>query len=205
MKGSLIPASLFVLFVVAAGIGGQRHAVLALPSCNSDRPNSWATHRTLSIPNSPEFFNNNSDDDDRWAMALCCVYTHVELSDRPTTSQAQMTTYDGSKYTIQADTFVRAAERAMDDVCGMSMGSDDCRRRSRCVQEAFLQQAKDSETGDGNGASATTKACEDDSTFARGGKKTCRFVSTSIRKRRRRLCRRARYQLNCPLTCGMCP
>ena len=64
MKGSFIPTSLFVIVVVASGIGGQQHTALALPSCNSDRPNSWATHRTLSIPNSPEFFNKNSDDDD---------------------------------------------------------------------------------------------------------------------------------------------
>ena len=204
MKGSFIPTSLFVIVVVASGIGGQQHTALALPSCNSDRPNSWATHRTLSIPNSPEFFNKNSDDDDRWARALCCVYTHVEISDGPT-GQAQMTTYDGSKYTVQADTFARAAERAMDDVCGMSMGSDDCRRRSRCVHEALSQHATDSDIGGGNAASATTTSCADDSTFARGGK-TCRFVSsTSSRKRRRRLCRRARYRVHCPLTCGMCP
>ena len=110
MKSSLVSVVLFS--IAAAGIDGrQRSVAFALPTCDSERPNSWATFRTLSIPNVPEFLGINNDDaSSRWARALCCVYTHVEKSDR--LSQAQMKTYDGSKYNIRADSFVEAARKS---------------------------------------------------------------------------------------------
>ena len=200
MKSPLVSAA--VLFsIAAAGIDGrQRSVAFALPTCDSERPNSWATFRTLSIPNVPEFLGSNNDDASRWARALCCIYTHVEKSDR--LSQAQMKTYDGSKYNIRADSFVEAARKAMDDICDMSMGSDDCRRRKQCVNEALSQGSQSIETNDKVGSTMTT-VCEDNSSFARGNK-TCRFISNSNARRRRRLCGRLRYRVNCPLTCGNC-
>ena len=200
MKSSLVSVVLFS--IAAASIDGrQRSVAFALPTCDSERPNSWATFRTLSIPNVPEFLGINNDDaSSRWARALCCIYTHVEKSDR--LSQPQMKTYDGSKYNIRADSFVEAARKAMDDICDMSMGSDDCRRRKQCVDEALTQGSQDIEPND-KVVSTVATACEDDSSFARGNK-TCRFISNSNVKRRRRLCRRLRYRMNCPLTCGNC-
>ena len=173
MKSSLVSVVLFS--IAAASIDGrQRSVAFALPTCDSERPNSWATFRTLSIPNVPEFLGINNDDaSSRWARALCCIYTHVEKSDR--LSQPQMKTYDGSKYNIRADSFVEAARKAMDDICDMSMGSDDCRRRKQCVDEALTQGSQDIEPND-KVVSTVATACEDDSSFARGNK-TCRFIS----------------------------
>lgn len=202
MKASLVSAALFS--IAATGIDKrQRIVAFALPACDSERPNSWASHRTLSIPDDPEFFDDNDDDDDvanRWARALCCVYTHVEKSAK--LRQSQMKTYDGSRYSIIADSFVEVAKKAMDDVCDMSMGSDDCRRRKQCVDEALSQLPEDNEASD-EAMSTVATVCTDNSSFARGNK-TCRFISNGNGKRKRRLCRRLRYRVNCPLTCGTC-
>ena len=91
--------------------------------CDSDRPNSWATHRTLYVPKTTRI-------DDDWAAALCCVYTHVETFDRNT---AVLELYDGSSYRIAGASFAEIAERAMDDICDMSMGSRDCRNQADCI------------------------------------------------------------------------
>ena len=113
----------FLLVVTVVDIAGQE-----LPDCNSDRPNSWATHRTLYVP---ENLLTDSVKDANWADALCCVYTHVQViaaGGRPS-----LTTYDGRNYRIDADTFQELAEQTMHDICDMSMGSQDCNRRDRCV------------------------------------------------------------------------
>ena len=71
-----------------------------LPDCNSDRPNSWATHRTLYVP---EDLLTDPVKDGNWADALCCVYTYVEII--PAERQPSLTTYYNSNYPIYVDTF----------------------------------------------------------------------------------------------------
>ena len=66
----------------------------SLPLCDSDRPNSWATHRTLTLP---QHIITGTAVEDAWSKALCCVYTHVEAGD---VSEPVLTTYDGSRYKI---------------------------------------------------------------------------------------------------------
>ena len=106
----------------------------ALPSCTSDRPNSWVTHRTLELPQS---FVDAAPPGElmAWANALCCVYTHVETS---STSIPRLTTYDGDVKSYQSiRTAVGAMETVYDDVCSMSMGSQDCRNQRACVTVAL--------------------------------------------------------------------
>ena len=111
--------------------------IQALPSCNSDRPNSWAEHRTLYVPS--RFFETVVQDDS-WVDALCCVYTHVEETDGDT---AVLELYDGSSYDISGSSFPVIARTAMDDICEMQMGSEDCENRSTCVDEALTTRWND--------------------------------------------------------------
>lgn len=105
-------------------------------ACTSDRPGS-ESHRTLFVPsamfddrsNDPSFEERNS-----WIDALCCVYTWVERDTEGVTPRLQL--FDDSSYSIQGNTFVGTAGTAMDDICEMSMGAEDCTRQSVCVSEA---------------------------------------------------------------------
>ena len=106
----------------------------ALPSCTSDRPSSWATHRTLELPQS---FVDAAPPGEltAWANALCCVYTHVEASSTPV---PRLTTYDGDVKTyLSSVSAIGAMETAYDDVCNMGMGSEDCQNQRSCVTEAL--------------------------------------------------------------------
>ena len=101
-----------------------------LVRCDSDRPGSQ-THRTLYIP--PDYVEG-SDDERRAGAALCCVYTHVEVDgdcDRP-----WMELYYGWQWMEERATALRVMEDAMDDVCDMQMGAQDCANQKECVADA---------------------------------------------------------------------
>eukprot|EP00534_Pseudo-nitzschia_fraudulenta_P001205 CAMPEP_0201132944 /NCGR_PEP_ID=MMETSP0850-20130426/47384_1 /ASSEMBLY_ACC=CAM_ASM_000622 /TAXON_ID=183588 /ORGANISM="Pseudo-nitzschia fraudulenta, Strain WWA7" /LENGTH=402 /DNA_ID=CAMNT_0047403437 /DNA_START=108 /DNA_END=1316 /DNA_ORIENTATION=- len=109
-----------------------------LPSCDSERPDSWATHRTLTIP---ENCLTGSSSETAWANALCCVYTHVEAGSSGKTPILE--TYDGYKYSFRecsnqgSVTSVDIMEEVMGNVCGMSMGSRDCYDQADCIEDAL--------------------------------------------------------------------
>eukprot|EP00535_Pseudo-nitzschia_heimii_P009886 CAMPEP_0197176344 /NCGR_PEP_ID=MMETSP1423-20130617/2312_1 /TAXON_ID=476441 /ORGANISM="Pseudo-nitzschia heimii, Strain UNC1101" /LENGTH=207 /DNA_ID=CAMNT_0042625717 /DNA_START=35 /DNA_END=658 /DNA_ORIENTATION=+ len=114
-----------------------------LPECDSERPNSWATHRTLTIP---ESCLSGSAAEAAAAEALCCVYTHVVVGSGGN-GAAILETYDGSLYRIgdgddddgdddDGCDGVRAMEEVMGRVCGMSMGSRDCFDQAACIENA---------------------------------------------------------------------
>ena len=104
----------------------------ALPECLSNRP-GWADHRILQVPS-----NMLSGDpiENAWTEALCCVYTHVELTSS-SSNKALFELYDGSKYKIKANSFKELSASVYDDICDMPMGSYDCSSKSTCVQSAF--------------------------------------------------------------------
>lgn len=113
------------------------HWATSLPTCDSDRPGG-ESHRTLYVNENKlsrgqdEDLDNN--DNVKWANALCCVYTHVEISsDRSDT----MELYDGSTIKVEASTFVEMAELAMEKICKMSMGKVDCREQQSCIDSAM--------------------------------------------------------------------
>mmetsp|Transcript_65389 Transcript_65389/g.76836 ORF Transcript_65389/g.76836 Transcript_65389/m.76836 type:complete len:508 (-) Transcript_65389:171-1694(-) len=101
-----------------------------LQECLSDRP-GWPTHRTLHV--SDKIVVGKYDDE--WASALCCVYTHVEVSSSIDSPILEL--YDGSERKITGSTFSEIASDAMEKICVMSMGSDDCSENSECVDSAF--------------------------------------------------------------------
>ena len=109
----------------------------SLPSCSSDRPDSWATHRTLYLPDA---FVSAAPAAElaAWANALCCVYVHVESA---AVSVPSLTTYDGEvrPYPMSL-TAISASETAYTDVCQMGMGSTDCQRQEACVSAALEAQ-----------------------------------------------------------------
>jgi len=99
--------------------------------CESDRPGSQ-THRTLYIP--PDYFEG-SDDETRAARALCCVYTHVEVDDD--CERPWMENYIGWQWMDERSTALRVMADAMDDICDMQMGAQDCANRKECVDDAM--------------------------------------------------------------------
>lgn len=102
----------------------------AIPTCNSDRPGS-ESHRTLYIASSSL---TNTEEDDKWTNALCCVYTHVEIRND---WDGWMQLYDGSWESMSGDTLPKMAEDAHDEICDMSMGSRDCSSQKVCVSQAL--------------------------------------------------------------------
>ena len=137
-------------------------------NCTTDRPGSWPDHRTLYVPSERLFPWHTNDNDNAnanktitmadltditntsvaWIQSLCCVYTYVELVEGALTSSqeetAQLELYDGYTYAIPGDSLIEIAAYAMDDICGMSMGSEDCSEQSKCVDEAFFLAAEGS-------------------------------------------------------------
>jgi len=105
------------------------------PTCESERPSpSWAGHRTLYIPT--DMISDTMDAEQQsWAVALCCIYTHVEISDSVTKPELEL--FDGSSYKINKSDMIDAAEKAMNDICKMSMGEDDCESQKTCIDDAF--------------------------------------------------------------------
>lgn len=136
--------------------------VMGLPVCDSERPNSWATHRTLMIP---ESCITGLAMEIAMMNALCCVYTHVVVvgtADEETSNRPYLETYDGSLYaynecendsSADAYTSIEAMEEVMGNVCGMSMGSRDCFDQRFCIEDAMAIPAPadvvdDASTGD---------------------------------------------------------
>mmetsp|Transcript_24413 Transcript_24413/g.27895 ORF Transcript_24413/g.27895 Transcript_24413/m.27895 type:complete len:252 (-) Transcript_24413:59-814(-) len=175
--GTLLKILLQVLLVVATATATtadqQLQQVRLLPRCDSDRPGLWATHRTLSIPQSFLLF---SISERAWVTALCCVYTHVIIVDDDVNVDADesslvvpsLKTYDGREYTIQSSssnngndndntqTSIQVMEKVMQDICGMSMGSSDCYDQSVCVEDAMAIITHNNDDNDNNKNNTTT-------------------------------------------------
>lgn len=102
-----------------------------LPACSANRP-GWPTHRLLELP--PAMVASSSQTEaTHLARRLCCVYTWV-VTGPSSLATAEMTTYDGGRRAYPlATTLVAAAQAAYDDICSMSMGSQDCSSQQACV------------------------------------------------------------------------
>mmetsp|Transcript_25360 Transcript_25360/g.58973 ORF Transcript_25360/g.58973 Transcript_25360/m.58973 type:complete len:185 (-) Transcript_25360:81-635(-) len=115
-------------------------------SCTRFRPGGGVRYdrRMLSIPAST-LAGPWSECDLLARERLCCVYTHVQLEDGDSLSQPQLLTYDGGvrRYSPTA-TFVEIEQDVMSDVCGMSMGSVDCRTQQSCIENATRSSSCDS-------------------------------------------------------------
>ena len=59
----------------------------------------------------------------------------MALVDGPS-SAATLVTYDESRRAMPRGSFVEAAQRALDDVCDMRMGSYDCEQQAACMRAA---------------------------------------------------------------------
>ena len=108
-----------------------------LPTCDSNRP-GIESHRTLYVKESKlssDDVDDDVEDEIKWANALCCVYTHVEISIDLSDS---MELYDGSTIKVEASNFIEMAELAMEKICKMSMGKVDCREQQSCIDNAFV-------------------------------------------------------------------
>lgn len=110
--------------------------------CSSARPEggSLHDHRTLHVPlRMVEAADMEAMQ--RWAAALCCVYTRVQMKEG---AVADLVTYDGEvrSYSVDGDLplqFTELAEVVMADICGMTMGSWDCASQSVCVDTQLSQ------------------------------------------------------------------
>jgi len=70
--------------------------------------------------------------EERWSHYLCCVYTHVEITEDAT---PYLETYDGTiHYMASCDDSgaAKVMETAMDEICDMPMGKVDCRKSGKC-------------------------------------------------------------------------
>ncbi|KAK3243377.1 hypothetical protein CYMTET_46966 [Cymbomonas tetramitiformis] len=123
----------------------QNHTSLLLADmflCSSAQPEggSLHDHRTLHVPlRMVEAADVEAMR--RWAAALCCVYTHVQVKEG---TVADLVTYDGEvrSYNVDGDLplqFTELAEVVMADICGMAMGSWDCASQSVCVDMQLSQ------------------------------------------------------------------
>ena len=104
----------------------------SLPPCLSDRPGD-ESYRTLYVPQS---FVDSAPPVAlvSWSQKLCCTFNRLAIT---TEAVPFLITYDGGKRTYGgASTFVAAATAAHADVCGMSMGSQDCSNGAVCIAES---------------------------------------------------------------------
>merc|ERR1712070_572035 len=96
-----------------------------VPECTGDAP-GWPDHRTLFIPHT--FLDTNLVEDDfitLWADKLCCIYTYIEVT--MTFSTPYLVSYDGSVFDyVDASDFEATVTAAWDEICAMSMGSEEC-------------------------------------------------------------------------------
>merc|ERR1712070_615508 len=96
-----------------------------VPECTADSP-GWPDHRTLFIPHT--YLDTNLVEDDfitLWADKLCCIYTYIEVS--MTFSTPYLVSYDGTVFDyVDASDFEATVTAAMDEICAMSMGSEEC-------------------------------------------------------------------------------
>merc|ERR1711907_107636 len=60
-----------------------------------------------------------------WADKLCCIYTYIEVT--MTFSTPYLVSYDGTVFDyVDASDFEATVNAAMDEICAMSMGSEEC-------------------------------------------------------------------------------
>lgn len=105
-------------------------------TCNYVRDDTGygpGNHRTVYVPAS--MYDAATDEDFAAAYRTCCVFTWVEKD--ASASYPYMITYDGSRYNYKSATSVKqAADSAYSAVCGMFMGSSDCRTaQQRCPKQ----------------------------------------------------------------------
>ena len=139
LRSSFPACFLVALLVVAFWNDATVTAIDSMSmECTRNRP-GWGNHRTLYIPQGMIMENN----DQAWIEALCCVYTYVELipSSSTSSSSVQLELYDGSEYSLrrESSSFAEVASQAMEDICDMQMGRDDCQEQSECVDRAFAE------------------------------------------------------------------
>merc|ERR1712157_646883 len=120
----------YILSLIGISLGLIINGASAIPTRNSDRPGS-ESHRTLYIASSSL---TNTEEDDKWTNALCCVYTHVEIRND---WDGWMQLYDGSWESISGDKLPEMAKDAYDEICDMYMGSTDCSDQKVCVSQAL--------------------------------------------------------------------
>merc|ERR1712232_703585 len=120
----------YILTLISISLGLIINGASAIPTCNSDRPGS-ESHRTLYIASSRL---TNTEEDDKWTNALCCVYTHVEIRND---WDGWMQLYDGSWESMSGNTLPKMANDAYDEICDMYMGSRDCSSQNVCVSQAL--------------------------------------------------------------------
>ena len=108
-------------------------ATAQLNGCSTNRP-GWADHRSLYVPSS--FASANNATTNTWVDALCCVYTWTFSS--PSITTPYLITYAGGQRTYNSvGSMEEAGQAAYDDVCSMSMGSNDCSTNAQCVLDAL--------------------------------------------------------------------
>lgn len=171
--------------LVACSAACSALAAAALPSCDSDRPNSWAEHRTLHLPT-----DMAATASDAWVDALCCVYTHVE--EQASLTRARMTTYDGSTRWYDGDDGDDVMERAYDAICGMSMGGDDCDSQATCVADALA--GDDGECADSDTWRFKKKPWKSCAWVAKKPAKRCKKKGATFKKAKKA----------CLAACGKC-
>jgi len=75
-------------------------------------------------------------EEQKWAAVLCCIYTHVEKYDNDG-DNSYLETYDGSEYSVGKGGFLTTAKKVKKDICNMSMGSQDCSSKQKCMEDAL--------------------------------------------------------------------
>ena len=75
-------------------------------------------------------------EDDTWTNVLCCVYTHVEITNRNDWN-GWMKLYDGSWESVEGDKLPQMAQDAYDQICDMYMGAKDCKNQESCIENAM--------------------------------------------------------------------
>ena len=104
----------------------------AIPLCNSDRPGG-ESHRTLYVTQNSL---SGTVEDNKWTNVLCCVYTHVEITNLNDWN-GWMRLYDGSWESLDGDKLPQMAQDAYDEICDMSMGAQDCMNQKSCIENAM--------------------------------------------------------------------
>merc|ERR1712166_561021 len=93
----------------------------SIPACTRNRPSN-GKHRVVSVTSQTAASRPSND---TAATELCCAYTWLQIDNAATSNR--MVTYDGSVRTYSASDWNTLTAQLISDICGMSMGSDDCR------------------------------------------------------------------------------
>merc|ERR1712154_532384 len=100
--------------------------------CSTTTPGS-ESHTVLSVPKT--LFSGDALET-AWTEALCCYYTHVRVIDSAATS-AELMLFNGSTYSLMADSYTLLASKCMVDVCKTPEGLEFCQQQSECVYDVF--------------------------------------------------------------------